>query len=91
MSTKEEIKEKLLLALPHFRYAMKCAAAEGGADNKIGIGIMYYGDKGGKITARFEAPEFFEDLATLIDALPYTEEDEEGAKAEEFLHKLGLK
>lgn len=91
MATKEEIRAKLLLALPYMRYAMKKATAEAPPGSKIGIGIQYSGPKGGKVTASFNAPEFFEDLATLIDAPAYTKEDEMEAKAEELLGSFGLK
>lgn len=95
MATKDEIREKLLLALPYFRNAMKKATAEAPPGSTIGVGILHYTRSGsGKIVAKFEAPEFFEDIAMLIDAPAYTEADDamanEQAKADELLQKLGL-
>lgn len=78
MATKEEIREKLLAALPHLRYAMKEAAQKGRP--QVGI-LAATEDGGGQVVARFEAPEFFDDLAVLIDAPPQTEEDDMEARA----------
>jgi hypothetical protein len=91
MSTKEEIKEKLLKALPYFRYAIKQARDEAPADHTVGLAVVYYGPSGGKVTARFPAAEFFEDIAVLLDAPEFTQADEDNAKALAFLSQLGLK
>jgi len=88
MADKEEARRKMLEALPHFRHAVRQAAAEG----KVMIGVLSVKDDGsGRVSARFDAPEFFEDLAALLDAPPETEDDRMQASAEELLQKMGLR
>jgi hypothetical protein len=72
---------------------MKQATAEA-KGGRVMIGILYESlppEKGGRIVARFEAKDFIEDVAAVIDAPPYTEQDDLNAKAEELLQKHGLK
>jgi hypothetical protein len=87
----DELRKKLLLVLPHLRFAEEEAKAEAGADGKALFGILVTKPDGtGKVVATFEAPEFVEDLAKLLDAPPLTEEDRADARAAKFLQRLGL-
>jgi hypothetical protein len=85
MATKEEIREKFLTALPHFRFAMKEASRKGKA--KIGV-LSITEDGGGKVIASFEAEEFFDDLAILLDAPPQTKEDDLEAAAVKLVQSV---
>lgn len=83
----EESKQRLLEVIKHLRYAAKQAAAEG----KVELGILAVKpDGGGQIIVRMEAGDFIEDIAKVIGAPDPTTEDEEDAKAFEFLSKHGL-
>lgn len=85
---KEEAKERLLSALPHFRHAASLAKRDG----KMMLGILSVNDdRTGKVISRFEADTFFDDLAAILDAPPQSEEDEMEAKAEALLQQFGLK
>lgn len=88
-----EIKEKLRVALPYIRSALKDARGEAGGDGVVHLGILAVrADKSGKVICQFEAGEFFHDLAVAFD-LPTenTEEEDLEADALAFLQKHGLK
>lgn len=77
--TQEEAKEKILLALPYMRHAVEKAAAEGSVE----VGILATQPSGaGRIVARFQAAEFFEDLATALGVGELTEAERLDAKAQ---------
>lgn len=91
-ATKDELRKKVLLALPHLRFAAEEAKAEAGTDGKVLFGVLVKKPDGtGRVLATFDAGEFVEDMAALIDAPPMTEEDRMSARAEQFLHRMGLK
>ena len=80
----KKAREKILLALPHFRYAVKEASEKG----IMKLGILSYKDDGsGRVVASFEAQEFFDDLATALGAPPRSEDDME-AKAEKIVQGI---
>jgi hypothetical protein len=87
MRTAEEAKRDFMIALPHFRHAMTLARDEAGDGGMIGIGIIAIpaGGQSGQIVARFNAAEFFEDLATLLGAPAQTEDDVLDAKAQQIV------
>ena len=88
---KDELRKKMLLALPHLRFAAEEAKSEAGEGGKVLIGILVTkADGTGKVLATFAAAEFVEDLAALLDAPALTDEDRADARASQFLHKLGL-
>lgn len=87
----DDLRKKLLLVLPHLRFAEEEAKREAGPDGKALFGILVTkADGTGKVLATFEAGELVEDIAKLIDAPPFTEEDRADARAAQFLSKLGL-
>jgi len=89
MTDKEKARLKFLQALPHFRLAMEMAKEAAGPEGKVGLGIIAIPTDGnGHITAQFHGDEFFEDLATLIDAPPATEDDEMEAKAQAIVDRV---
>lgn len=80
--------DKMKKAVPFMRHAAKLAA-EGGA---VHIGILCVRPDGsGSVIAKFEGPEFFDDLALIVGAPEQTEEDEMAASAQELLDKLGAR
>jgi len=80
--------DKMLIALPYMRHAVKDAAGTG----KVHIGILSVKEDGsGRVVAKFEAPEFFEDLALILDAPKQTEEDDLRASAVALLDNFGLR
>jgi len=82
---KEAARERMLKALPHMRFAVKEAAEQG----EVHLGILAMKpDRSGKITATFQATEFFEDLALLIDAPPQTKEDDMDAAAARLVQQI---
>jgi hypothetical protein len=87
MKTKEEAIKDLLEVVKYLRYSVKKASADG--ELEIGI-LSVKPDGSGKVESRFRANEFIEDIATVIDAPAYTEEDELEAKALELLQKMGI-
>jgi hypothetical protein len=89
--TKDEIKQKFLKVLPHFRYAIKQAKEKAGEQGSVQLCVAAMTKTSGQMLAQFEACEFIEDIAKLIDAPDYTEEDELEAKAEELCFKFGLR
>jgi len=71
-------RKKMLKAIPFMRHAVKDAAKKGA----VYFGILAVNsDETGQVVARFEASEFFDDLAALIDAPDQTEEDDLAALA----------
>jgi hypothetical protein len=87
-NSKEKARARLLEALPYFRHAAN-NAKEGG---KIQLGILSVKDgKSGQIVARFDADDFFDDLALILDAPPQTKNDDMRAAAEALLQSFGLK
>jgi len=89
---KDELRKKMLLALPHLRFASDEAKKEAGEGGKVLFGILVKKTDGtGKVLATFDAGEFAEDLAILLDAPPLTEEDRADARATQFLDKMGLR
>ena len=79
--------KKMLIALPYMRHAAKEASETG----KVFIGILSVNDDGsGRVVARFEGPEFFDDLALVLGAPDQTEEDDMKAEAASLLDNLGL-
>lgn len=86
--TIEQIKQDLLIALPHFRYAVDQAKKEGTV--KLGI-LTNRPDGTGRVVTSFECDEFFDDIATLIGAPPQTAKDNLTASAHEFVSKHGLR
>lgn len=88
MNKKQEATERLLQALPYFRHAVSEAQAEG----KVQFGILCIkSDGSGSIKAQFDASDFFEDIALILDAPPQTEDDTLNVKADQILQQLGLK
>lgn len=86
MKTKEEIRQDILGVIPFIRYAIKLAKAHGAPQLAIAANFP---NGSGKIIASFDA-QFLEDVASLADAPPYTEEDEIAAKAALLLDSMGL-
>lgn len=88
-------REKLLAVLPHLRLAMKEAQVEAGADGFVGLGVIAVAKNlggQGRITARFEAREFVDDLAVALGEDPSTiEEGLENARGEKLMQQLGLR
>lgn len=81
----EALKEKMLAGLPYLRIAAMKAKVNG----TVMLGILSVNPDGsGQITARFEAQEFFEDLAAILGAGPITEEQHFDANALEFLSNI---
>lgn len=88
MTTKEEAIKKMLTALPYMRHAMAEAAKNGSPH--IGI-LSVKPDGSGRVEAKFEAPEFFKDLAVILDAPAQTEEDNLNAGALSILDRFGIR
>lgn len=87
----DEIRNKMLQALPHMRFAIEEALkANNGATIKIGI-LAVNPDGTGKVACSFAGTEFVEDLATLLGAGPLTDEERMDARAMKFLTEFGLK
>lgn len=83
MRTVEEAKKDLTSLLPFLRYAVEQAAKEG----EVGLGILSTKPDGnGRITARLNAPGFVEDLALLLDAGPFTDEQRREAAAQDIVN-----
>jgi len=75
------------LAIGYMRHAAKDAAKDGAVE----IGILSVKESGaGRVVARFEAPEFFEDLALIIGAPEQTKEDDLKAEAAQLLDGFGF-
>jgi hypothetical protein len=84
----EEARQKMLKAITFMRHAVKDAALKG----EVHFGILAVKPDGsGSVVARFEALEFFDDLAALIDAPEQTEEDDLEASALKLADELGLR
>lgn len=87
----DDIRNKMLTALPHMRFAIEEALkANPTAEIKIGI-LAKNPDGTGKVVSTFAATEFIEDLATLLEAGPLTDDDRADARAMKFLTDFGLK
>ena len=85
---KTQARERLLQALPYFRYAAESAAKEG----RVELGILAVKeDGGGRVCCQFAAEDFFKDLALVLGAPDQTEEDTLEAKATELMDRLGLR
>lgn len=86
-----ELRTKMLLVLPHLRFAIEEAAKKAGATGSVEIGILVKNaDGSGKVMASFRGVEFIEDLATLLGAGPLTEEERQDARAMKLLSEFGL-
>lgn len=87
----DEIRNKVLRVLPHLRFAQEEAKKVAGEGGRVLIGIISVKPDGaGKVLATFEAGEFIEDIAALIDAPALTEEVRQTVRAERFLIEMGL-
>lgn len=84
---KEQAAERLRRAIPYFRGAVNDAKSEGMV--KMGI-LSKNPDGSGRILMEFDCEEFFNDIATVIDAPPQTMQDDMTFKAQSFLAKHGL-
>src|SRR5271154_1840659 len=85
---KETAKAKMLVAIPYMRHAIAKAAKDGRA--YVGI-LSVNPEGGGRVVAQFDAPEFFDELALLLDAPPQTYEDDLDAEAVALLDEFGLR
>lgn len=83
--TIERIKADLGIAIPHFRYMLQKAKAQGNPEMLM-VAVTADGDK--KVVGSFQCEEFFDDLATLIGVGPQTAEDNLNSSAAEFAQKL---
>ena len=83
----EEARQRVLQVIPHLRYAMKDAAKEAGEGGTVEIGILAvkHDGSGGRVVCRFNAGEFWEDLALVVNAPRQTEESEMDAKAQQLV------
>ncbi len=83
---REAARQRMLSVLPHFRYAVRDAASKG----KVEIGILAVApDGGGHVVCRFDAEDFFKDLAHVLCAGPQTADDEMSAKAQQIVDIFG--
>ncbi len=83
----QEARDKMLKAITFMRHAVKEAAKKG----EVHFGILAVNPDGsGQVVARFEAPEFFDDLAAIIDAPEQTEEDDLEASALQRLQNADM-
>jgi len=88
--TRDDATRDLLSALPYFRKAVADVRAKGG---KVQLGVLSTNaDGSGKIEMRFDADEFFDDLALILNAPPQTEKDDMAARALKFFqtHRLSI-
>ena len=83
-----EAKNRLLLAVPYFRAAMKDAKAKGRTEVAI---LAAMSDGGKSIEMACDATELFDDIALVIGAPAQTKNDDMQAKAVGFLQRFGLK
>ncbi len=69
--------ERFLLALKHMRYAAEDATREAGEGGKAQLGVLALKKDGktGRIVCRFDAIEFFEDIAKFLGVPPLTDDD----------------
>ncbi len=89
----EAIREDMRAVIPHFRYAIKQARKQAAPEDRIRLAVMIRKpDNSGKVTASFDAEEFFDDLARVL-GLPAenTKEEDQAAKAIELLDTLKLR
>lgn len=88
----EELRKKMLLVLPHLRFAVEEAAAKAAGSGTVEFGVLLRNaDGSGRVLASFRGAEFIEDLATLLGAGPLTDEERQDAKAEKLLSEFGLR
>ena len=85
--TKEEAAARLLEALPIFRKAVSDASTRGLP--QLGI-IAANPDGSGQVLIRFDAGDLFEDLALVLGAEPWSEEESRRASTLAFLHHLTI-
>jgi hypothetical protein len=85
--TKEEAAARLLEALPLFRKAVSDASLRGLP--QLGI-IACNPDGSGQVLVRFDAGDLFEDLALVLGAAPWSEEESKKADTLAFLHRLTI-
>jgi len=91
MRTREEAIDAMKSVIHHFRHSMEEAKSAAGPDGTVGFGILaVHKDGSGVLISRFDAPEFFEDLALIIGAPPSTAEDKMDAIATQFMDLHGL-
>lgn len=91
---KEESLARLKSAIPHLLYAVKLAQET--AKEKSGVvrlGVLAVNPDGtGKIEAQFDTPDFFADLAAVLDVpATLTAEQEAECAADRFLSQTGLR
>lgn len=83
----EQAKERMLAALPYLRHAVRQAKKTG----KVQFGILSTSEEGsGRIIAKFDADEFFDDLEVILGAPPQSTEDQLKAEALEFAQIHGI-
>lgn len=88
----EELRKKMLMVIPHLRFAVEEATTKAGESGQVEFGVLVRNaDGSGRVVSSFRAGEFIEDLATLLGAGPLTEEERQGAKAEKLLAEFGLR
>lgn len=88
----DELREKMLLVMPHLRFAVEEATKEAAGAGTVEFGILVKNaDGSGKVVASFRAIEFIEDLATLLGAGPLTDEERMDARALKLVTKFGLR
>jgi hypothetical protein len=86
----DDIRSKMLTALPHMRFAIE-EALQANPNANIQIGILAKNADGtGKVVATFAASEFIEDLAALLEAGPLTDDDRADARAMKIITGIGL-
>jgi hypothetical protein len=91
MSTPDEVRKNLLIALPHLRFAIEEGKKKAGDGCTVEIGILVRNaDGSGRIVSSL-AGEFIEDLATLLGAGPLTDAERQDAKAEKLIQEFGLR
>lgn len=88
----DDPKAKILEFLKYARFAVQEAKAECEGWGSVKLGVLVWpndGKKAGRVACRFDAPEFFEELATLLGAPPLTEEDILDCKAAQIVSMFG--
>lgn len=78
----DESRKTLIEAMIYFRHSVEKARATGAPQLAI---LSNYSDGGGKIIARFDCEEFFEDLAQVLGCGEFTERGRATANAVEFI------
>lgn len=88
LKTLEQAKSTLIEALDYMRHSVERAKETGQPHLAI---VSKYSDGSGKIIAKFQCEEFFNDLALVLGVGELTEEARLNASAVEFLHVHGIK